>query len=105
LANSVRRTTMSPRRSKLEIRLKILAAIRDGVDKPTRIMYAANLSWKPTQRTLSQLVEQGLVAEAINPERMKSRRRYEITEKGIAVLAYFDKAKEILPIEEIYTQE
>jgi predicted transcriptional regulator len=96
---------MSPRRSKLEIRLKILAAIRDGVDKPTRIMYAANLSWKPTQRTLSQLVEQGLVAEAINPERMKSRRRYEITEKGIAVLAYFDKAKEILPIEEIYTQE
>jgi predicted transcriptional regulator len=94
---------MSPRRSKLEIRLKILAAIRDGVDKPTRIMYAANLSWKPTQRTLSQLVEQGLVAEAINPERMKSRRRYEITEKGIAVLAYFDKAKEILPIEEIYT--
>ena len=96
---------MSPRRSKLEIRLKILAAIRDGVDKPTRIMYAANLSWKPTQRTLSQLVEQGLVAEAINPERMKSRRRYEITEKGIAVLAYFDKAKEILPIEEVYTQE
>lgn len=96
---------MSPRRSKLEIRLKILAAIRDGVDKPTRIMYAANLSWKPTQRTLSQLVEQGLVAEAINPERTKSRRRYEITEKGIAVLAYFDKAKEILPIEEIYTQE
>jgi len=36
---------------------------------------------------------------------MKSRRRYKITEKGIAVLAYFDKAKEILPIEEIYTQE
>jgi len=96
---------MSPRRSKLEIRLKILAAIRDGVDKPTRIMYAANLSWKPTQRTLSQLVEQGLVAEVIDPGRMKSRRRYEITEKGIAVLAYFDKAKEILPIEEVYTQE
>jgi predicted transcriptional regulator len=96
---------MSPRRSKLEIRLKILAAVRDGVDKPTRIMYAANLSWKPTQRILSQLVEQGLVAEVRNEESEKSRLRYEITDKGVSVLAYFDRAKEILPIEEVYTQE
>ncbi len=93
---------MSPRRSKLDIRLKILATIRDGVDKPTRIMYAANMSWKPTQKNLSQLVEQGLVAEVISPERKNSRRVYEITEKGIAVLDYFDKAKKILPIEEVY---
>ena len=33
---------MSPRRSKLEMRLMILAAVKRGVDKPTRIMYAAN---------------------------------------------------------------
>ncbi len=92
---------MSPKRSSLEIRLKILAALRDEVDKPTRIMYAANMSWKPTQRILSQLVEHGLVVEVINPERTNSRRRYKITEKGIAVLDYFDKAKKILPIEEV----
>jgi predicted transcriptional regulator len=92
---------MSPRRSKLEIRLKILDAVRGGVDKPTRIMYASNLSWKPTQRILKQLIEQGLIREVRNDDYVKSRRRYEITEKGIAVLEYFDKAKELLPIDEI----
>jgi predicted transcriptional regulator len=94
---------MSQRRSKLEIRLKMLAAIRGGEYKPTRIMYATNLSWKPTQRVLAQLVEQELVREIRGAEGVKSRRRYEITEKGAAVLNYFDKAKELLPLDEIYT--
>lgn len=96
---------MSQRRSKLEIRLKILAAIRDGQDKPTRIMYAANLSWKPTQRILAQLIEQELVLEHRNTESAKSRRRYQITDKGITVIEYFEKAKELLPIEEVYTSK
>ena len=96
---------MSQRRSKLEIRLKILDAVRNGVEKPTRIMYAANLSWKPTQRILSNLTEQGLVAEVSDTESVKSRRKYKITEKGIAVLDYFDEAKKLLPIEEVYTKD
>ena len=96
---------MSQRRSKLEIRLKILDAVRNGVEKPTRIMYAANLSWKPTQRILSRLTEQGLVAEVSDTESVKSRRKYKITEKGIAVLDYFDEAKKLLPIEEVYTKD
>jgi predicted transcriptional regulator len=89
---------MSPRRSKLEIRLKILAAVREGVDKPTRIMYAANMSWKPVQRILSHLVEQGLLAEVLNTKSRQSKRRYQITEKGGQVLDYFEKAKDILPL-------
>ncbi len=96
---------MSQRRSKLEIRLQILAAIREGQDKPTRIMYAANLSWKPTQRILAQLIEQELVSEHRNNESAKSRRRYQITEKGVTVLEYFEKAKELLPIEDLYTSK
>ncbi len=96
---------MSQRRSKLEIRLKILEAVRDGVDKPTRIMYAANLSWKPAKRMLTKLMEQGLIAELRSTESKKSRRRYAITEKGLAVLNYFDEARKILPIEEVYTQD
>ncbi|HUS78192.1 MAG TPA: winged helix-turn-helix domain-containing protein [Patescibacteria group bacterium] len=95
---------MSPRRSKLEIRLTILSAIKDGVDKPTRIMYAANLSWKPTQGILTQLIDQELVNEVIDEGSSKSRRRYEVTEKGRAVLKYFDEAKRLLPIEEVYSQ-
>lgn len=93
---------MSHRRSKLEIQLNILSSVMNGVDKPTRIMYAANMSWRPVQRNLSYLVEQGLLDRQVNLESSKSKSRYVITEKGIHVLEYFKKAKEILPIKEIY---
>ena len=93
-----------PRRSKLEIRLTMLSAIKEGIDKPTRIMYAANLSWKPTQRTLTQLVKQGLINEIEETDNIKSKKRYEITEKGLAVIKYFDDAKKLLPVDDIYNQ-
>ena len=93
---------MSPRRSKLEIRLIVLAAVKQGVDKPTRIMYAANMSWKPVQRILSHLVEQGLLLEVLNTRSRQSKRRYQITEKGEKILNYFEKARDILPLEDIY---
>jgi len=93
---------MSPRRSQLEIRLNILSAVRDGVDKPTRIMYAANMSWKPVQRILSHLVEQGLLEVRMNTESRQSKRLYVLTDKGANVLDYFEKAKEILSLEEVY---
>ena len=95
---------MSQRRSKLEIRLTMLSAIRDGVDKPTRIMYAANLSWKPTQRILAQLKKQGFITEIAENENAKSKRRYEITEKGVAVIKYFNDAKKLLPVGDIYSK-
>ena len=94
---------MSPRRSKLEIRLKILAAVKQGVDKPTRIMYSANMSWKPVQRILSHLVAQGLLLEVLNTESRQSKRRYQITEKGEKILDYFEKANDIMPLEDIYS--
>ncbi len=93
---------MSPRRSQLEIRLNILSAVRDGVDKPTRIMYAANMSWKPVQRILSHLVEQGLLEVRMNTESRQSKRLYVLTDKGANVIDYFEKAKEILSLEEVY---
>ncbi len=93
---------MSPRRSKLEIRLKILAAVKQGVDKPTRIMYAANMSWKPVQLMLTHLVEQGLLLEEVNTGSKQSKRRYQITEKGEKILDYFEKAKDIMPLEDVY---
>ena len=94
---------MSPRRSQLEIRLNILSSVRDGVDKPTRIMYAANMSWKPVQRILHNLVKQGLLEVMISTKNKQSKKRYALTEKGSNVLDYFEKAKEILPLEEVYS--
>ena len=94
---------MSSRRSRLEITLSILSAIRDGVDKPTRIMYAANMSWRPSQRILSKMVEQGLIEVKMTSGTSKRQyKRYVITEKGINVLDYFDKGYEILP-KELYS--
>jgi len=90
------------RRSRLEITLGILSAVMNGVDKPTRIMYAANMSWRPTQRILSILVEQGLIEVRMTPETRQSKKRYVITEKGANMLDYFDGAKEILPLEALY---
>jgi predicted transcriptional regulator len=92
---------VSPRRSKLEIQLSILSAIQDGVDKPTRIMYAANMSWKPVQEILSRLVEQGLIRIMTDTESEQSRKRYVISEKGSKVLAFFNDAKNLMQIEGI----
>jgi predicted transcriptional regulator len=48
-------------------------------------------------------VEQGLLERQVNLESRKSKSRYVITEKGIHVLDYFKKGKEMFPIEGIYS--
>ena len=88
---------MSRRRSRLEIILSILSAVKDEMDKPTNIIYAVNLSWKPTRRMLSDLVEQGLLEVRMASGNGSSKKRYVITEKGVNVLDYFEEANEILP--------
>ena len=90
---------MYRRRSRLEIILTILSNIRNGMNKPTRIMYSANMSWKPVQKILSTLMEQGLIEMKMNPNSRQSRKRYMIKQKGITLLNYFDKANEIVPLE------
>jgi len=89
---------MSARRSKLEIMLNVLGAIERGIDKPTRIMYSANMSWNPTQKVLNKLVKEGhiLVTEEYGAQRAK--KRYVITEKGRNVLKYFKGAEELISI-------
>jgi predicted transcriptional regulator len=93
--------SMKRRRSKLEVYLDVMWTIKNGTTKPTRIMYGANLSWKPLQRTLDALINQGLVAE-IEPFYLKDKRTnicYQLTQKGENVLNYFNKAKELLELE------
>lgn len=89
---------MSARRSKLEIVLSVLTAIRDGEDKPTRIMYAANMSWNPTQEVLSRLADEGFIQTREESAGSKTKRRYEITEKGLKVVDYFEVAKALINI-------
>jgi len=87
---------MSQRRSKLEIMLKVLSAIQEGVEKPTRIMYIVNMSWNPTQEVLNKLVEDGLIRVIEEPGGMRAKNRYRITEKGENVIRYYEGAKVLI---------
>jgi predicted transcriptional regulator len=89
---------MSDRRSKLEIMLNVLGAIERGVDKPTRIMYAANMSWNPTQKVLNKLVHEGHITVTEEFGTQRAKKRYDITEKGRNVLRYFQGAEELISI-------
>lgn len=92
---------MSTRRSKLEIMLTMLRAVKEGVEKPTRIMYAVNLAYLPTQRLLQSLVRQGLLNEKVDTGSSKSKKLYEITVKGCNALAYFEGASDLIDIENL----
>ena len=92
---------MKLRRSRLEVHLDVLYIIRNGVRKPTRIMYGANLSWKPLQRVLVSLIRQDLVIEieSVNPRDKRTSVCYDLTQKGENVLGYFNKAMALLELE------
>jgi len=64
-------------------------------------MYAVNMAYFPTQRLLESLVKQGLLSERFETGSGRSKKRYEITEKGSNALAYFEKASELIEIETI----
>jgi len=90
---------MSARRSRFEIYVDILNEIMEGVDKPTKIMYGANLSYKPLKEILHSMLDQGLITE--NEGSSKDKRTkvtYELTTKGINVVRYYSKAKNLIEI-------
>jgi predicted transcriptional regulator len=81
----------------------VLWAIKRGTRKPTRIMYEANLSWKPLQRILTSMKDQDLIVEVdARPERDKRTTVvYEVAQKGENIIKYFNKGREYLKLEEI----
>lgn len=92
-----------PRRSKLEIYLDVLWAIKRGTRKPTRIMYDANLSWKPLQKILVSMMSQDLIVE-IDASAEKDKRTstvYEVTQKGENIITYFNRGRDYLNLEEL----
>jgi len=93
---------MTARRSKLEMYIDILEEIKDGVAIPTRIMYGANLSWKPLQQILKFLENQELIEECQSDDGDKrTKKAYRLTEKGMNVIRYFNKARELVQDENV----
>lgn len=86
-----------PRRSKLEILINILESIYRGRNKPTHIMYRANLSWNRMNKYLDFLLRHGLIEEVEKGD----LREYQITEKGKKIIWYFSKIKETMEISAI----
>jgi len=80
------------RRSELEIRMDVLRIVSSGIDRPTQVMYKANLSWIALQSNLKALVGKGFLRE----DDLGSRKRYEITQKGYEILRTFEKVLEAM---------
>jgi predicted transcriptional regulator len=78
------------RRSELEIKMDVLQVVSQGIDRPTQIMYKANLSWVALQECLKSLAAKSFIRE----ESQGSRRRYELTQAGYEVLRTFQKVLE-----------
>jgi predicted transcriptional regulator len=80
------------RRSELEIKMDVLRIIGSGIDRPTQVMYKANLSWIALQSTLKSLLERGFLRE----EELGNRKRYELTQRGFDILSSFQKVLEAM---------
>ncbi len=88
----------SERRSKLDIMITVLKTIEGGMDKPTRIMYAANMSWNSTQKVFADLLRQELVYITEEQGSRRAKKRYHLTDKGMNVLEYFQGASSLLNV-------
>lgn len=96
---------LKSRRSRLELYLDVLKAIKNSTEKPTRIMYEANLSWKLLNDILSSLESQELIEEIdMSDSRDKRTNKvYKITQKGEALTRYFHHAEQLLKLDEPVT--
>lgn len=78
------------RRSKLETCFAIIEVVAKGVEKPTHIMYKANLSWSVMQDYVKSLERQGLITSV----GADGRRAYHLTPKGFDLLGKYLEIKE-----------
>jgi len=88
--------TLSKRRSSFQITVDVLNAIHKGETKPTRIMYAANLSWTTLQSTLDLLLRKDYVEEVKGPG---SSKLYYVTPSGLNVLKFCHQIEKLVSIE------
>lgn len=66
-----------------------------GAEKPTQIMYRANLSWTALKDHLSALEQSGLLAIVD----YGNRKRYELPEKGMVILMAYRRILEQMKVQ------
>ncbi|MDG6904752.1 MAG: hypothetical protein JRN20_03080 [Nitrososphaerota archaeon] len=82
------------RRSRIETFFDVLCTIGNGNEKPTHIMYKANLSWSVMQIYTNSLIRKGLVVFEEND----GKKRYRLTDKGRQIMQQYLSIKEDLDI-------
>ncbi len=75
------------RRSRLELYIDVLRAIYNGRHAPSRVVYAANLSYDRVMNCIDFLLDQGLVNRIDGIK----KKRYTVTERGKNVVKYFSE--------------
>ena len=80
------------RRSRMETCCDIIKAIGGGAEKPTHIMYRANLSWTVMQGYIKALEGQGLV----QAQDAEGKRLYQLTDRGFGLLKQYLSIKDDL---------
>ena len=83
------------RRSRMETFCDILKAIGAGAEKPTHIMYKANLSWTVLQSYIRSLEAQGLVIPTMEDD----KKTYHLSDKGFQLLIQFISIREDLNLQ------
>lgn len=78
------------RRSRLEIVCDILLAVKDGAEKPTRIMQRANLTWRYLLMYLEVLIRNRLVVQVTEDDRAF----YRLSEKGAVLLDQYIRLRD-----------
>lgn len=84
--NLERPPCLSGRRSRLELYIDVLKIIKSSTNKPTRIMFAANVSWRTLKEVLADLEEKGLIEKRV----VRGRKLFFITEEGKRILNAFE---------------
>ena len=80
------------RRSRIELYIDVLQSIANGRESPSRIVYAANLSYDRVIKCLEFLEQQSLIQRVENTK----KRRYKVMPKGVEVIRYFNEVHSAL---------
>jgi predicted transcriptional regulator len=79
------------RRSRAEMMIDVLEAVKRGAEGPTQVMYKSNLSWSVCQDILARLVDRGLLEVST---RSGQRRHYGLSSKGSDILGWSKRVLE-----------
>jgi predicted transcriptional regulator len=89
-------SALTPRRSSFQIAVDVLMVVNQGETRPTRIMYASNLSWNTLKSTLDLLVSKNYIQESRG---VNKNRQYNITQSGLNVLKYYDRIEDLVKVQ------